>query len=226
MSTWTFTRHDLAWLKPDASRIPFTGTTPGLQLYPEDGAVLSRWIRLERPAVVSRQSARPHGGVALGIALPKSQGLRRIAFQAPMSALREIRRPLALREVIVTARGAWQAGLAALDQALAGFCPRVYGSVAWQCLTGETYLTAKSDIDLLVAPGNLGELEATLQALTAFQSSTALKLDGEVLLPGGGAVAWRELARRPRTVLVKSLRVVELTPIERVLAQFDAEVAA
>ena len=167
-----------------------------------------------------------HGAVTLGVALPKSGRCSRIAFRVPMGAVREFQPPLALREVIVSAPAAWQAELAALDQALASFSPRVYGSVAWQCLTGEAYLTAESDIDLLLAPKSLAELEATLEALTAFQPRTVLKLDGEVLLPGGGAVAWRELARRPRTVLVKSLRAVELVPIERAFAQYASEVAA
>ena len=49
-----------------------------------------------------------------------------------------------------------------------------------------------------------------LEALSADASTP--RLDGELILPGGGAVAWREFARRPDELLVKGAGGPALRP--------------
>lgn len=47
------------------------------------------------------------------------------------------------------------------------------------------------------------------------------RLDGEVLLPDGGAVAWRELVARPARLMVKGPRDVSLRDYAAVAALFS-----
>jgi phosphoribosyl-dephospho-CoA transferase len=80
----------------------------------------------------------------------------------------------------------------------------------WQHLSGIPYLTPASDVDLLVRPRDAVELRSALALLAASGPAGAPRLDGEVQLPDGRGVAWRELAARPDRVLVKSARGVAL----------------
>jgi phosphoribosyl-dephospho-CoA transferase len=66
----------------------------------------------------------------------------------------------------------------------------VYGSLAMQSLTGRSYVTQDSDIDLLCEPRS----EKDLQYIVALLSRHArhLPLDGEIVFPSGQAVAWKE----------------------------------
>src|SRR3954447_17708746 len=83
-----------------------------------------------------------------------------------------------------------------------------------------------SDVDLLFAPrgwGAVEELLAALGGLDGFGSADGPRLDGEILLPDGGAVAWRELASRPSKLLVKGPMDVTLRDRAAVAALFSEE---
>ena len=79
-----------------------------------------------------------------------------------------------------------------------GVLLRVYGSLAWQHLSGLPSVTAGSDVDLLAEPRSATELRSALELLRAREADCAPRLDGEVVLAGGRAVAWRELVAAPR----------------------------
>jgi phosphoribosyl-dephospho-CoA transferase len=199
-------RHDLVWLRPEVCS----------QLALDADAALAQWLARRRPAIVTRRNGEAQHALALGVALPNR---KRIAFSVAASAVEAVRPPLALREVIAATPKAWQRHLASLDAALSRCDPRVYGSLAWQQLTGDVYLTADSDVDLLLAPRNFSDLRKTLRVLSEARAPFAL--DGEILLPGSDqAVAWRELARSPRELLVKSLRDVKLVAFDQAVAAF------
>jgi len=86
----------------------------------------------------------------------------------------------------------------------AGLSVTVYGSLAWEYRCGTAYVRADSDVDLLFdaqAAPLLGPVLTLAQALSA--DAGVPRLDGELILPGGAAVAWRELARQPEELLVK-----------------------
>ena len=89
-----------------------------------------------------------------------------------------------------------------------GATPRVYGSFGWQLLTGLEYVSATSDLDLLLSASNPSNADDIARAMSAAQPGR-LRLDGELRFPSGAAVAWREwLQWRARTVdrvLVKRL---------------------
>lgn len=115
-------------------------------------------------------------------------------------------------------------GLAA-RAADAGFTARVFGSLAWGFLTGLSYVRPDSDVDLLFAPESWSDVLRLVDLLTAAAAQAppgAPRLDGEIVLPGGWGASWRELAARPRAVLLKGGCDAVLHPYERLPALFDA----
>ncbi|WP_244560531.1 malonate decarboxylase holo-[acyl-carrier-protein] synthase [Azospirillum oryzae] len=178
-----------------------------------------------RPLVIAR--GRPEDGAGelrLGLATPDK---RRIGLHVAAEAVADRLDPLPLAEAVESAPQAWRAMLAELvrrAQAL-GVRPAVYGSLAWQQRTGLAYVRPDSDIDLLFAPRDRRQLDGLLDLLAAMGEGSP-RLDGEILLPDGAAVAWRELAGRPDRLLVKGPAEVSLRDLPSVLALFDREDAA
>jgi phosphoribosyl-dephospho-CoA transferase len=110
-----------------------------------------------------------------------------------------------------------------LNAGAAGYALRSYGSLALQAITGARYLTASSDIDLLFCPVTTSQLEAGIALLSSHQAS--LPLDGEVMFPGGDAVAWREwrdARARGARVLVKRIDAVRLADPAALVAALAA----
>ena len=88
---------------------------------------------------------------------------------------------------------------------------RVFGSVAWQALTGISWLTPESDLDILWAPADLRELDTGAALLASWAAASGVPLDGELVF-GERAVSvreWRE-ARAGVRLLVKTLHGVAL----------------
>jgi phosphoribosyl-dephospho-CoA transferase len=170
--------------------------------------------------------------LCLGIpAPPDASGQKvRLGFAAERRHIDKLRPPMAMDEA--EAPVTWQPGLASLRIALraAGIDCRVFGSLAMQTLTGDRYLAAGSDIDLLLRPLNHDQLEAGL-ALVA-RHALSLPLDGEIEFPFGHAVSWKEWLgseASPRhgadRVLAKHLDTVCLKRRDELLAQFGANEA-
>ena len=171
---------------------------------------LSAWARAGRPLILRRYApGEDRALVPLGLPLPPADGKRRIGFALPSAALAPCPAPR-LRDVREVAPEGWRPGLDALD-ALGrrhGILPRPFGALLWQAVTGLPYLTATSDLDLLwplAGPPPAGFLDE----LAALAAGSALRLDGELILPGGGGVHWREAAAGA-TVLVKHLDRLEM----------------
>ena len=113
------------------------------------------------------------------------------------------------------APAAWQRTIGALveigrDHAIV---PRPFGALLWQALTGLTYLSASSDLDLLW-PCATGVPAGLLDRIGSVADSAPMRIDGEILLPDGTGVQWRELRDAPEggSVAVKSLDRVALMP--------------
>jgi phosphoribosyl-dephospho-CoA transferase len=151
--------------------------------------------------------------VRLGLAVERGH----VARASPALALDEVEAP-----------AAWHPGLTSLRIALraAGVDCRVFGSLAMQTLTGDRYLSASSDIDLLLRPLDSAQLEAGL-ALVA-RHAQSLPLDGEIEFPFGHAVSWKEwlgvgVQHGAARVLAKHLDTVCLKRRDELLAQFGAD---
>lgn len=213
-----FARHSLVWLTDAGWRDAQARTGAAAQ------AAIEQWRRSGWPAVARRSDADARDDeLCAGIAQPPdAAGVKqRLPLRIGAAHVHSVREPLPLAAALAAAPAPWRDELAALDAAARaeGIVLRVYGSLALQCLTGLSYLTPDSDIDLLLQPATRAQLAAGLRLLT--QWATRLPLDGEIVFPGGAAVAWKEWAHaadaRAR-VLAKGSRAVHLATTGTLLA--------
>lgn len=220
-----YRRHDLVWLTPqgwDTALRSLEGAQRGLA---ED------WRTRSLPAVVRRvEPGTAPGMVCLGIPAPPDphNGQKvRLGFAAERGHVATVRPALALDDA--DAPAAWRAGLGSLCIGLraAGVDCRVFGSLAMQTLTGDRYLSASSDVDLLLRPANAAQLDAALALVASHAQS--LPLDGEIEFPSGHAVSWKEWLgsddeahRSADRVLAKHLDTVALMRRDELLGQFGS----
>ncbi|MFZ6845774.1 malonate decarboxylase holo-[acyl-carrier-protein] synthase [Undibacterium sp. RuTC16W] len=225
-----YSRHDLVWLSDQGWQQARDTATPGHR------HIIETWRLSDWPLIVRRHDADAGDEViCLGLALPPNTtdgSKQRIALRVEKVLIARSSPALSLHDIIETAPQEWQqalshfsslANLACLPATLKTSSPpldmRVFGSAALQRLTGLSYVTARSDIDLLFSPKNLNELEQGLSLLTSF--STLLPLDGEILFPQQQAVSWREwqLATASQArVLVKTMHTVYLASTTSLIA--------
>ncbi|MCJ2059704.1 malonate decarboxylase holo-[acyl-carrier-protein] synthase [Methylobacterium sp. J-048] len=177
---------------------------------------LAGWAEAARPLIVRRRV--PGEGaevVPLGLPLPPADGKRRIGLALPAEHLTGIAGP-SLAEAAAHAPAAWHETIAAAV-ALGkryGLTPRPFGGLLWQAVTGLAYLSATSDLDLLwpcTEPFPTGLLDG----LASIADNAPIRLDGEILLPGGTGLHWRELRDAPEggTVLAKGLDTLAMRPV-------------
>lgn len=196
-----YRRHDLldvepgAWAAVIAERADLAGVPH-----------VSVWVENGRPVILRRSHPGEDGGlVPVGLPLPPRDGKRRIGLALSPEAVRP-RPPVLLVEALAVCPPAWAATLEALAILARrhGLAPRPFGSLLWQSLTGLPYLSEGSDLDLLW-PIDGPVPPALLDGLAEIDAQAPIHLDGEILLPDGGGVNWRELyaAAPGDTVLVK-----------------------
>jgi phosphoribosyl-dephospho-CoA transferase len=170
---------------------------------------LVEWADRGWPLVVRRRAPGDLPGlVALGLPLPPSAGKRRIALDLAAEALGEPEPPPRLSSAAANAPFAWRATVArllALDPDV-----RVFGSLAWQALTGLDYLGTASDVDLLWPLPPPRKADVLLAQIAAVAAEAPVRLDGELVRTDGAAANWRELASGCGEVLVKRLDGVTL----------------
>lgn len=209
----TFGRHHLAWL--DACAASSIASAVSCE---RDRDALLQWLACERPFVVARQVDPVR--LALGLPLPPDEGKRRIALSVEPHRVVRSRPPLRASEALAHA-GHLRTPLAALHAALedAGIQLSVFGSIAWQALTGLRYVTQGSDIDALMRVGSLDDLRRAMTCMDAVETRHRIAFDGEIVFGDDHAVALREWrgARAPR-VLVKQRAGVALVTREALLA--------
>ncbi|MBW8760678.1 MAG: malonate decarboxylase holo-[acyl-carrier-protein] synthase [Burkholderiales bacterium] len=203
-------RHRLVWLA-DAGWRELLPQAPD----PASRQCLAHWAREHLPLVVTRQSP-DDALIAVGLAMPTRWERRKLALRVAHQHLLYSGAFPAAADIApllsTAARLPWRTLCAELS--LLGVSPRVHGSHGWQKLTGLRYLHAASDIDLHISVDNdlLADRVATLLQLGT--GSGGPRIDGELLFPDGGAIAWREWLQlregRVREVLVKRLGGVAL----------------
>lgn len=188
-------------------------------------AHVAEWLVADRPLVVARQPCGEtlSGTIAVGLALPPAQGKRRIALSVTAKDIARYTPPLRLADAIVHAPVVWQPALAELDAAAMDIDIelRVFGSLAWQALSGMQYLTPQSDIDLLWRPRSHTQLQQGIALLARWEQASGLRADGEVLFGGNSAVSWREWSTlksgNDQRVLVKRESSAELVDVRELL---------
>ena len=176
------------------------------------------WIDHGRPLVAARQPvAAP--AVLLGLTLPLHSERKRLSISVDRSTIVAVQAPLGIARCLPLLPPAAALPLAELDRQISAAHARIgiFGSLAWEAISGEAYRHAGSDIDVICDVATAAQLEIVLAALHQAAASLPCQLDGEIRFPDGNAVAWREIVanlERPKAfVLAKGHVEVRLLPL-------------
>ncbi|NEU12794.1 malonate decarboxylase holo-[acyl-carrier-protein] synthase [Methylobacterium sp. BTF04] len=201
-------RHDLLDVAPEAWAA-LLATRPDLDGVPH----LAGWARAGRPVILRRRGpGEAAAALPVGLPLPPGDGKRRIGFLLePGSATP--RPPVTLAAARRAVPDAWQPTCDALIAlgAAHGIAPCVFGGLLWQALTGLPYLTGASDLDLLWPVTDAVD-RRLLTALAEIEARAPMRLDGEIVLPDGFGLNWREIhaAEAGGPVLARSVERMDL----------------
>ena len=205
-------RHDLLRAEPAAWQAMLR-CHPGLADLP----LVADWALREWPVIVRRRVAGDlANAVPVALPLPPDHGKRRLAFSFASGAAVVPLPPVLLRDAVRAAPVEWQPVVAALLDLgeTVGVTPRVFGALLWQHTTRLPYLTAQSDLDLLWSISDEPTAAWLVEGLLQLDAEGPIRLDGELELPNGAGVNWRELAQsvadRRDEVLVKTIDGVEV----------------
>jgi phosphoribosyl-dephospho-CoA transferase len=217
-------RHDLLHVAPDAWATALANC-PSLADLP----LIEAWADRGWPVIVRRRAEAEHSDlVPVGVPLPPADGKRRIALLLPLGGILQRSSPPLLRAAAAVADPGWRDTIVSLLAlgARTGVEPAAFGSLLWQHLTGLSYLSPSSDLDVLWrVPAGFDVLSLVL-SIAEIARAAPLRIDGEVVFPDGSAVNWRELWNAHRTagratVLAKSMdgvRLVEIAALTGLMA--------
>ncbi len=203
---------------PDAWEVACRGALAPLAR--NQRTVLENWTAKGWPVIVRRRSVDDAADrLPTAVPLPPSLGKLRFATALPPIAAKHP--PVTLFDAAGTAPTGWRASVDALlrlEQRF-GLRSRVYGALLWQHLTGLEYLHPASDLDLLWPVADAAVLAPLLAGLRGIEAGGDVRLDGEIILPDGGGVNWRELHRAGSAadVMVKRLDGVTLCHVGALL---------
>lgn len=181
-----------------------------------DEPLLRDWARNHWPLIVRRPMPGEEGGLTLGLPLPPSAGKRRIAVQLQPEDIAWVTPLPSLADVFATAPDAWHASLRELLGLATTYEVRtgVFGSLAWQWLTGLPYLSPGSDIDIAWERPCRDRIDPFLEALADLDARAPMRLDGELVRTDGAGVNWRELHASDAELALKTAVDVVLYPRE------------
>ena len=196
-----FNRHDLLFLdESDFSGHP-------------DSTVIAKWLESGHPVIVHRPGIAFGGeGVHCGIPLPPGEGKNKISFIAPIASIKRCAGLPDLEKCLGHLTGSRQLQLAEFIDSYRknNLRAEVFGSLAWQHLTGLTYLHEDSDIDLRFRIKNPMTLERLASILRQFPQICGKLCDIELELWNGMSFPWREFINGSTQLMIKTLNDVFL----------------
>ena len=205
-------RHDLVWLDHQA---PWQVLTTGAE------ARLRAWAEARLPFVVARRDPASDGDqLRLGVPLPLAEQRQRLSLRIEACHVLRTTPPPALADVIEGLAAPWrdEVRLLLADTSALDVPPRVFGSFAWQSLTGLPYLQASSDLDLLWEVADHVQADRLATRMQSWERDHRLRIDGELRFPGERAVSWREYASGATRVMVKTSDACWLSPRDALLS--------
>ncbi|MGV0908605.1 malonate decarboxylase holo-[acyl-carrier-protein] synthase [Martelella sp. FOR1707] len=176
--------------------------------------LVALWAERGWPLVARRADPWTRGGLALGLPLPPSQGKRRHAFVVAPGSTSGSMPPPSLDNVRRVAPASWSATLLRLEalRQRRALDIRVFGSLAWSAITGLDYLTAVSDIDILIRIRPTTALDRLADEIAEIEAAAPMRIDGELVRHDGLAVNWREFHSGVPNLLAKSMTDLCLVP--------------
>lgn len=198
-----YQRHDLVWLDPAGD-------------YPD---ALSQWLSNGYPCVIPRQDVVTESQLKVAWSLPRDKsaaGRMAVTIDARQVIRYQPPLPLTILSQLGIATAALNAEFRQLEIA-AG----VFGSFAWQYLTGTEYIHEASDIDLLLPLRTTRQLQRLPELLQALAEISQRRIDGEISFPNGQAVAWREWFSSRDELLVKSINNIEIIGRNQLMQQLN-----
>jgi phosphoribosyl-dephospho-CoA transferase len=204
-----FRRHRLVRVLP-AAWDALLASRPDLA----DEPLLRDWANNHWPLIVRRPMPGEEAGLALGLPLPPSAGKRRIALQCQPGDIASVMPLPGLAEVFGTPPESWLPSLRELLLLAAKYevTTGVFGSLAWQWLTGLTYLSPGSDIDLAWDLPRHDRVDRFLDELADLDARAPMRLDGELVRADGAGINWRELHAGDAELALKTATDVVLYP--------------
>jgi phosphoribosyl-dephospho-CoA transferase len=205
-------RHDLLRADPGAWDAMLR-CHPGIADLP----LVAEWAQLGRPVIVrGRMVGDLADSVPTALPLPPCHGKRRLAFSFSSDAAITALPAVLLRDAARTAPTEWRPVVAALLDLgdSIEIAPRVFGALLWQHATGLPYLSARSDLDLIWSISDERPAVSLVERLLRLDAESPVRLDGELELPDGAGLNWRELAQSRADpsdeLLVKTMDGVEM----------------
>lgn len=200
-------RHDLVFVSPGGWRATLEARDDLAT-----NSLLMHWPKMRWPTIRRRALPSEATGLALGLPLPPSAGKKRLSLLIDIDHVASVARPPLLRQARPYAPRGWWPTLDRLDELALRHSvdARVFGSLAWQSLTGLDYVTASSDLDLLLEFRRETDLDHLAADVAAIETGAPMRLDGELMSADGAAVNWRELHGGAGELLVKSIERVVL----------------
>jgi phosphoribosyl-dephospho-CoA transferase len=200
-------RHDLVFVSPEGWRA-MLDTRDDLAA----DSLLARWPKMRWPTIRRRALPSEATGLALGLPLPPSAGKKRVSLVVDIDHVASVARPPSLRQARAYAPRNWWPTLDRLDGLALRHAVevRVFGSLAWQSLTGLDYVTGHSDLDVLFEFRRETDIDRFVADVAAIETDAPMRLDGELMGADGAAVNWREFHSGTSELLVKSLARVVL----------------
>lgn len=217
-------RHSLVWLHAQGWRAVLAQTPAHVR------AQVIRWRDANWPLTVRRRDADSvDDELCVGIALPPQDGNKvRLPYRVEFSAVAKYQPTLSLSEIVSGLPLSWRDAALQLHGSAqhAGLSVQVYGSAALQSITGLQYLHDASDLDLLLQPTTLQQLDDCVRLF--FQFDQQLPLDGEIVFGTSAAVAareWRNAAQQDGgfRVLAKQAAGVALMRKDALISLLDRQ---
>lgn len=200
-------RHDLLHVVPQAWTAALAAHALG------EVPLLAQWADHGWPVIVRRRlESEALDVVPVGVPLPPAAGKLRVALNVPQEAVIARAAPTSLRTVAHKAEAAWQPAIAALV-ALGerhGIEPAAFGSLLWEHHTGLTYLSPRSDLDVIWSARAGCNIVDLLRGIARIERAAPMRIDGEIVFPQGAAANWRELHKAfdedgPADILIKTM---------------------
>ncbi|SFI76371.1 malonate decarboxylase holo-[acyl-carrier-protein] synthase [Bradyrhizobium sp. cf659] len=200
-------RHDLVFVSPAGWRAMLDARDDLAA-----DSLLARWPKMRWPTISRRALPHEATGLALGLPLPPSAGKKRVSLLVDIDHVASVARPPSLQQARAYAPRNWWPTLDRLDGLALRHSvdARVFGSLAWQSLTGLDYVTGRSDLDVLFEFRSETDIDRFVADVAAIETSAPMRLDGELMGADGAAVNWREVYGGASELLVKSIERVVL----------------